>query len=175
MAQVQELEPEEVAGDAETKGPEAQAPEAKAPRNKKKLVIIGAAAAIVLLGGGGAAYAFMGGSESENDSANAGAGPESFIDIPPMTVNLRSADGTPRFLRVHLMLVPTSADKQEEITQKLPLIIDAYQPFLRELRPEDLAGSAAAFRLKEEMLIRANREVGADSVADVLIQDLVQQ
>jgi flagellar protein FliL len=178
MAQVQELEPDEVGSDAGSDAT-ANGPEAKAPRNKKKLVIIGAAVAVLLLVGGGASYALLGESESEGESAggsaNAGAGPETFIDIPPMTVNLRSADGTPRFLRVHLMLVPVSADKQEEITQKLPLIIDAYQPFLRELRPEDLAGSAAAFRLKEEMLIRANREVGADSVADVLIQDLVQQ
>lgn len=180
MAELQELEPEDVESDAGTKGPaadvpEANAPEAKTPRNKKKLVIIGAAVAVVLLAAGGGGYALIGDGDAKDAGANAGAGPETFIDIPPMTVNLRSADGTPRFLRVHLMLVPTSAAKQEEIVQKLPLIIDAYQPFLRELRPEDLAGSAAVFRLKEEMLIRANREVGEDSVADVLIQDLVQQ
>lgn len=176
MAEVQELEPAEAESEAVI-----AAPNAKAPRNKKKLAIVGGAVAVLLLAGGGAAYAFMAGGESghaeagSDAGAGAGAGPETFVDVPPMTVNLRSADGTPRFLRVHLMLVPTSADKQEEITQKLPLILDAYQPFLRELRPEDLAGSAAAFRLKEEMLIRANREVGAGSVADVLIQDLVQQ
>lgn len=174
MAEVQELEPAEAESEAVI-----AAPNAKAPRNKKKLAIVGGAVAVLLLAGGGAAYAFMAGGESGHaeagSDAGAGAGPETFVDVPPMTVNLRSADGTPRFLRVHLMLVPTSASKQEEITQKLPLILDAYQPFLRELRPEDLAGSAAAFRLKEEMLIRANREVGAGSVADVLIQDLVQQ
>jgi flagellar FliL protein len=170
MAEVQELEPEETGGDVVIDGLEA-----KAPRNKKKLAIVGAAVAVLLIVGGGIGYSLMGGDDSGSDSDSAGAGPETFVDIPPMTVNLRSADGTPRFLRVHLMLVPTSASKQEEITQKLPLILDAYQPFLRELRPEDLAGSAAAFRLKEEMLIRANREVGANSVADVLIQDLVQQ
>lgn len=170
MAEVQEPETEEV--DSE---PLPMLPEAKPSRSRKKLALVGAGVAIALLGAGGGAYVLMAGKEGEGARAPVGAGPESFVEIPPLTVNLRSADGTPRFLRVHLMLVPTSAGRQEEITSKLPLIIDAYQPFLRELRPEDLAGSAAAFRLKEEMLIRANSEVGEGAVADVLIQDLVQQ
>lgn len=173
MAEVQEVEPDAAEARAEEK-----APTAKPVRSRRRFAVIGAAAAVLLLGGAGVAYALMesSGSGAVGDShAGDGEGAETFIDIPPMTVNLRSSDGTPRFLRVHLMLVPTSSGRQDEITQKLPLIIDAYQPFLRELRPEDLAGSAAAFRLKEEMLIRANHEVGAGAVADVLIQDLVQQ
>ena len=173
MAEVQQLEPDE----AGSPGGQ-QKLSAKPGSAKKKFIIVGAVAAVLLLGGGGSAYFLMGSSEAEAASeshANESEGPETFIDIPAMTVNLRSADGTPRFLRVHLMLVPASSERQDEITRKLPLIIDAYQPFLRELRPEDLAGSSAAFRLKEEMLIRANQEVGKGAVADVLIQDLVQQ
>ena len=54
-------------------------------------------------------------------------------------------------------------------------MLDAYQPFLRELRPEDLAGSAAIFRIKEAMLARANDVLGPDMVKDILIQDLIQQ
>lgn len=151
---------------------EMKASEVEPARPKKKLALIGGVLAVLLLAGAGAGYFLMG---NDGNGGAKGAGPETFVELPPMTVNLRSTDGTPRFLRVHLMLVPTSARRQDEIRQKLPLIIDAYQPFLRELRPEDLAGSAAAFRLKEEMLIRANREVGDGAVADVLIQDLVQQ
>ena len=47
--------------------------------------------------------------------------------------------------------------------------------FLRELRPEDLNGSAAVFRVKEEMMARMTATLGANMVRDVLIQDLVQQ
>jgi flagellar FliL protein len=165
-------------GDVHVEGA-AHGPEMKPGKPKKKLIVIGIAAALLLLGGGGGAYALMGAAggpdKGSEGHASKGEGVDTFVDIPPMTVNLRSADGTPRFLRVHLMLVPTSADKQAEITRKLPLIIDTFQPFLRELRPEDLAGAAAAFRLKEEMLIRANQQTGGGTVADVLIQDLVQQ
>ncbi|MEW9854499.1 flagellar basal body-associated FliL family protein [Novosphingobium sp. M1R2S20] len=172
MAEVQELDPD--GAESNAGGEKAGA---KSAGSRKKLIIIGAVATVLLLGGGGGAYALMSGGDGakEESHAAAGEGADTFIDIPPMTVNLRSADGTPRFLRVHLMLVPASADDQDEITKKLPLVIDSYQPFLRELRPEDLAGSAAAFRLKEEMLIRANQQLGSGIIADVLIQDLVQQ
>ena len=110
----------------------------------------------------------------EEAAEEAEEGAETFVDVPPMTVNLRTADGASRFLKVHLMLVPGKAEA-EAITKKLPLVIDSYQPFLRELRPEDLSGSAATFRIKEELLVRGNAALGAGAVRDVLIQDLVQQ
>ena len=146
-------------------------------KSRKKLVIAAVGALVLLLGAGGGGYALLApGDAGEGGEAQAEAvDVETFVDVPPLTVNLRGADGAPRFLRVHLMLVPSSAEAGEEVTRRLPLIIDAYQPFLRELRPEDLSGSAAAFRLKEEMLVRANDAAGAGSVTDVLIQDLVQQ
>ena len=90
-------------------------------------------------------------------------------------IQLRSGDGKPRFLKLRFILVAGEAEHEETITTKLPLILDGFQPFLRELRPEDLAGSAAVFRLKEEMLVRATRIAGPGVVTDVLIQDLIQQ
>lgn len=161
------------AADAAPGGEAAAAGEAAPqPGKKRKLVMIGGAA-LLALGGGGGAYMWMIGGEG-GEAGKAEAMPEKFVDIPPMTVNLRTADGATRFLKVHLMLVPGKAP-EEAIGKKLPLVIDSYQPFLRELRPEDLSGSAATFRLKEEMLVRANAVLGAGAVRDVLIQDLIQQ
>ena len=166
-------------------------------KSKKKLIIIGSAAAVLLLGGGGgAAMMFSGGgakaeasaegghgeeaaaeapAEGEGHGGGEGEGKEAFVDVPAMVVNLRSPDGAARFLKVHFMLVPGPKSNVEGLKEKLPLILDAYQPFLRELRPEDLAGSAAVFRLKEEMIVRTARVLGPDVVRDVLIQDLIQQ
>ncbi|SFK18788.1 flagellar FliL protein [Sphingomonas sp. NFR04] len=171
------------------------AQEAPAPNKKKKLIIIGAATVAALtLGGGGAAF-FMGGksaakteahgeeaaanegdgSASEGDGGKEGAGKSKFVDVPTVSVNLRSPDGSPRFLKLHLMLVPGTKTTAEALKDKLPVVLDAYQPFLRELRPEDLGGSAAVFRLKEELMVRATRVLGAGMVKEVLIQDLIQQ
>jgi len=175
---------------------------APAPKKSKKLILFGAIGAVLLLGGGGGAWMMFGGSKApahaeaaaEEAPAKEGHGGESeggegggghggggegegahFVDVPAMVVNLRSADGSARFLKVHFELVPGEAMTAEQITAKLPLLLDAYQPFLRELRPDDLAGSAAVYRVKEEMLVRAHATLGEGAVKDVLIQDLIQQ
>ncbi|HEU0065905.1 MAG TPA: flagellar basal body-associated FliL family protein [Sphingomonas sp.] len=166
----------------------------KAKPGKKKLVIIGAAA-VLLLGGGGGAYMMMGGKPAEakahgteaaaeedapaaeeEGGEHGGAGEkETPLDVPPLLVNLRTPDGAPHFLKIHFVLSPGPKSNLEELKKELPVLLDAYQPFLRELRPEDLAGSAAVFRIKEELLVRSRDAIGAGKVKDVLIQDLVQQ
>lgn len=146
----------------------------------RRTIIIAAAAAVLLAAGGG--YAFMSGGEAEEAEAAPEEGADaktaagvSYVEAPEMMVNLRGADGATRFLKLRFMIVPASPAKSEAIRTKLPLLIDAYQPFLRELRPEDLAGSAAIFRIKEEMMARAVTQLGAGVVKDILIQDIVQQ
>ena len=163
----------------------------KGKMGKKKLLIIAGAALLVLGGGGGGAAWFLLGSddvaaktaESEDteDKGDAKDGEKkdgksaNYLDVPPLVVNLRSADGAARFLKIHFVLVPGPAGSVDKLQEKLPLVIDAYQPFLRELRPEDLNGSGAVYRVKEELLVRATQILGPDQVKDVLIQDLVQQ
>jgi flagellar FliL protein len=155
----------------ETEGADEAAPP-PAPNRRRKL-LIGAVSLLLLLGGGGgAAWWFLGGLAETDKIAEAPEAPESFVDVPPMQVALRGADGSARMLKLHVMLVPGELTP-EEITTRLPMLVDRYQPFLRELRPEDLAGSAATFRIKEELLIRANQALGEGSVRDVLIQDLM--
>ncbi|MET3713138.1 flagellar FliL protein [Sphingomonas trueperi] len=174
------------------------AQDAPAPNKKKKLIIIGAATVAALtLGGGGAAF-FMGGKSAakteahgeeaaaadeghgegdakEGEGGKEGEGKGKFVDVPTVSVNLRSPDGAPRFLKLHLMLVPGPKTTDAALKDKLPVVLDAYQPFLRELRPEDLGGSAAVYRLKEELMVRATRVLGPGMVKEVLIQDLIQQ
>ncbi len=172
----------------------AEAAKAAKPKSKKKLIIIGAAAGVLLLGGGGgAAFMFSGssakaeeaksaqGEKKEEKSAEGGhgegaeAGKDAFLDVPAMMVNLRSPDGQARFLKLHFMIVPGDGVAPDDLKEKLPLVLDSFQPFLRELRPEDLSGSAAVFRIKEEMMVRATATLGDGQVKDILIQDLVQQ
>lgn len=185
-----------------TEGAEGEAPAAPAPRfGKKQKIIAGAAAGLLLFGGGGAAFFIGSGKEHPKEGAKAGkseeaakdeeAEPEAegesegegegksgelpLVDVPPMIVNLRTAGGEPRYLKLHFMIEARNASKTDALQKKLPAIIDSFQPFLRELRPEDLSGSAAVFRIKEEMLVRTTAAVGTGMVKDILIQDIVQQ
>jgi flagellar protein FliL len=169
----------------------AEAAKAAKPKSKKKLIIIGAAAGVLLLGGGGATAFMLSGSSAKAETAakaeakpadsghgeggDAAGGKDAYVDVPAFMVNLRSPDGQARFLKLHFMIVPGDGVAPDTLKEKLPLVMDSFQPFLRELRPEDLAGSAAVFRIKEEMMVRATATLGDGQVKDILIQDLVQQ
>lgn len=141
--------------------------------SKKMLMIIGAAVLALALVGAGVWW--MSGSPSEDAMPASGASSSSYIEVPGMTVNLRGSDGGARFLKLRFIIVAADDGKVEQIKDKLPVVLDALQPFLRELRAEDLAGSAAVFRIKEEMMARTTQALGAGIVRDVLIQDLLQQ
>lgn len=147
----------------------ADAPTA-AKSGRKKLAIIAAAVAVILGGGGSGAYFMLG----RDEHVEAAAEDAVYVDLEPMLINIRSADGQKHFLKVHLTLA-TTPEAKEKIEAKMPAVIDAMQGFIRELRPEDLSGTSGMFRLKEELLVRAERSVGAGQVSDVLIQEMVQQ
>ncbi len=161
--------------------------EAKPAKGKKKILIVAGAAILLLAAAGGGSWFFIAGSDEKPDEKHAKADAnkpeggneegsvERLIDVPPMIVNLRVPGAEPRFLKLRFMLLAKDPAQVEVIKNRMPEIIDALQPFLRELRPDDLAGSAAVFRVKEEMLARASDVLGPDTIEAVLIQDLVQQ
>lgn len=164
----------EVEPDEPEAGEEADTAAAPPPRNRRrKLMLIALAALLLLGGGGGTAWWFLRAPASGDQLADVAEAPDSFVDVPTIQVALRGSDGSSKMLRLHVMLVPGTRSP-EEITPRLPLLVDRFQPFLRELRPEDLSGSAGTFRIKEELLIRANQALGPGAVRDVLIQDLMQ-
>ena len=157
----------------------------KTEGGRRRMILIAAAAGLLLLAGGGTGYYLLAGgkhapaahgsapaSESASEPAD---GTAKFVDVSEMVVNLRSPDGSAHFLKIHFMFVLGPGGTEAAIKDKLPLILDTYQPFLRELRPEDLAGSAAVYRIKEELLARATDAVGPGVISDILIQDLLQQ
>ncbi|WP_298675551.1 flagellar basal body-associated FliL family protein [uncultured Sphingomonas sp.] len=145
------------------------------PNARRKWMLIAGAVAAALLLVAGVTTFLMTRSDGGEGGAKAAAGKAEYVDVPEMIVNLRSPDGAAHFLKVHLMLVPGASGSTDTLTSHIPALLDAYQPFLRELRPEDLAGSAAVFRIKEELLRRSAAVLGDGAVKDVLVQDLVQQ
>jgi flagellar FliL protein len=146
------------------------------PARSRKRLILAAAGVVALLAAAGGGYAWWSREPSSpSESASSDVPAKAYVDVPSLVVNLRSSDGRAHLLKLHVMLVAADAGRNAAITAKMPLYLDTLQPFLRELRPEDLNGSAAVFRMKEEMLARANDAMGNGMIRDVLIQDLVQQ
>jgi len=175
----------EAAGDGETGG-DAVAKQGfvKKLLGNKKLLIIAGAAVLLLAGGGGAAFYFLGGSSAPAPGTKLAAAtppvpivpPQvSFFDMPDIVVNIQSADGSPAYLKLSLALELASDDQKPGIQALMPRVVDQFQSYLRELRIDDLKGSAGVLRLKEELLRRINVAAAPYHVKDVLLKEMIVQ
>jgi flagellar FliL protein len=96
-----------------------------------------------------------------------------FYTLPDMVVNIQAPDGRPTHLKLKLTLETRDAHVAEQLQGELPRMRDMFQGFLRELRPEDLAGSAGSFQLRAEILRRVNLIAAPGKVDAVLIEEML--
>jgi len=172
MAAKSKKKPE--ADDAEPEGEAAAKPKSKF---SKKTIIMAAAAILVLGGGGFGGYRFFAGHEAKAEKPKeAAVKPATFVDLPDVLVNLANS-GTDRtqYLKVKVVLELPEADLVERIKPLMPRVMDAFQTYLRELRPTDLDGSAGLYRLKEELTRRVNAVLAPNHITAVLFKEIVVQ
>ena len=154
--------------------------------SRKTLMFVVAPAVLVLMLGLGAYFFLFSGGEEEvvADAAHGegghaegeGAHPV-FFDVPDILVNVATGEEKPAFLKlsVSLELDGEGEEAKTAIEAVMPRVVDQLQVYLRELRVEDLTGSAAVFRLKEEMLRRISLAVEPVKVKDVLFREMIIQ
>ena len=91
-----------------------------------------------------------------------------FYDLPEIVVNLQShAKRHGGLMRMKIALEIEKATDIPRIEEMLPRVTDTFIVHLREIRPEELDGSAGIYRLKEELLYRINRAVRPAKVYDI--------
>lgn len=123
------------------------------------------------------------GAPAEGDAAAAGgvgtiaAGPDgvTFYTLPDMIVNIQSPEGRTTYLKLKLTLEMKDAAAANRLRAQYPRLNDMFQSFLRELRPEDLAGSAGSYQLRAEILRRVNLVAAPSKVDAVLIEEMLVQ
>lgn len=98
-----------------------------------------------------------------------------FFTLPDMLVNIQGPEGRPTYLKLKLTLETKDAHVAEQLQSEMPRLQDMFQSFLRELRPEDLAGSAGSFQLRAEILRRVNLVAAPGKVDAVLIEEMLVQ
>jgi flagellar FliL protein len=141
-----------------------------------KFLIIGGAAFLLLAGGGAGAYFFFFAGKHEAKTETPAVKPAVFVDLPEVVVNLSNA-GSDRtqYLRIKVVLELQDQKMIEQIQPVMPRVMDAFQTYLRELRPSDLDGSAGLYRLKEELTRRVNASISPSHVNAVLFKEIVVQ
>ena len=156
----------------------------------------GGAAAFLLLGGSGAEQhaseeggheKAKGGGHGEGEGAEGEAvpGPNGtmithgedvvFVALPEMLVNITGPDGRPAYLKLKLTLEAPNDEAVAALTEHIPRVTDQFNGFLREMRTDDLAGSAGAYRLRLELLRRVNLVIAPMQINAVLIEEMLVQ
>ena len=154
---------------------------------KKKIIIIAGVALFLVIVGSAAAYftgllePLLGGGGTEEVASGEGqrevidAGDAVFYDLPELLVNLNTSGRKSTFLKIRIALELPNADDVPKLELVLPRIIDNFQVYLRELRIDDLKGSAGMYRLREELLTRVSAAAAPARVNDVLFKEMLVQ
>ena len=160
----------------------------------KKLLVVVILLVLLLLGGAAAAY-FTGLLQPVIDMVTGGGGDHTeevisesaieeapgvpqnvgFVDLPEILGNLNAGGGKQSYLKIRVSLEVADQSMLPQIEQMMPRIVDNFQVYLRELRPEDLAGSKGMFRLREELLIRVSAAAKPAKINDVLFKEMLAQ
>jgi flagellar FliL protein len=101
--------------------------------------------------------------------------PPVFVDVPEMVANLNSTGRRATFVKLKARIEVAKESDQAIVTAAMPRVLDLFQTYLREMRPEELHGSAGTWRLREELISRANIAVAPARVTDVLFTEMVIQ
>ena len=158
--------------DLDEEGSEAAAAKS---RFSLKTIMTAAAGALVVIGGGAGAYFMFAGSKDARPAA-AQAKPAVFLDVPEVLVNLSTTPNErTQYLKVRVVLELPDATLTPQIQTTMPRVMDAFQTYLRELRPTDLDGSAGLYRLKEELTRRVNAAIAPSRINAVLFKEIVVQ
>lgn len=130
-------------------------------------------------GGGATTTAAAATAESESDVGHAlpcKEGDPCYYVMPNLMVNLADAEHErSRFLKLDLVLESSDAAAFDEVPESIPRLKDQLNSFLRELRVEDLNGSAGSFRLRRELMKRFNIVMAPAKIDAVLIEGMLIQ
>lgn len=164
------------------------------PRKKlsgKKIILFVVLPLLLVLGGGAGLYfsglldGLLGKKKAEEheeekpvqaeEQVKCSPTPVFFTEFPEILVNLNTGERRPAFLKLNLSLEICRLEDVPALTQLMPRVLDSFQVYLRELKTDDLRGSAGIYRLREELLMRINTASHPIKVKDVLIKEFLVQ
>lgn len=158
------------------------------PGGKRKLLLIGAGVLLLAGGGGGAWFAgllpFGGGHKEEHKAdghkeeahaaAKAPAAPV-FLDLPDIVANLNAGPKRAAYIKLKAKLELARPEDQAIVQAAMPRVLDLFQTYLREMRPDELRGTAGTYRLREELVARSSIAAQPAQVLNVLFTELLVQ
>ncbi len=137
------------------------------------IFVAGAGAAGVYYSG--FADSYLGIEKSAEEKKAAALKKAVFFDLPEMLVNLNSSGRRTNFLKINISLELEEESDVKNLESLMPRIVDGFQIYLRELRVDDLRGSAGMYRLREDLLRRINEVARPIRINDILFKEMLIQ
>jgi flagellar FliL protein len=156
-----------------------QNPEAAEPgkvRGRGKILLLGVA---VLLISGIGATVYLTDLPAKLFGAKAAAAENAIVsgsvDLPEIIANLNPGSHRTSFAKLKVRLALASKADEARVHASEGQMLDLFQTYLRDMRPEELRGSAGIYRLREELIARANIAVAPARITDILFLEMLVQ
>ncbi len=151
---------------------------------KKKLILI-VVVVLIAAGAGGWFSGIIpgllhgkeheGAASAEGHEAAATVAAPLYIDVPDMIANMNTGGRRAAYIKLKAKLEVARKEDLATVQNAMPRVVDLFQGYLREMRPEELRGTAGTYRLREELVARTNVAAAPAKVLDVLIVELLVQ
>ena len=148
---------------------------ASAGKQRKLLLLAGVPLVLAVVGAGAWFSGVLPRALGWNKTTEKTAGPPVFLDLPEMVANLNSDPRQPRYIKLKARLEMHDQSDLARATAVLPRLQDLFQTYLREQRPEDLQGAMGTYRLREELIARADVATAPARVDNVLFIEMLVQ
>jgi flagellar FliL protein len=146
---------------------------------KKKLLLLLAVPVLLVVAGAGAWFAgvlpAIPGMKHEPAAMAAVAPVQTYVELPEIVANLNAGARRSSFVKLKARLELAQPEDLVAFTAAQPRVLDLFQTYLRETRPDELRGSMGTYRLREQLIARANLVVAPARVVDVLFTELLVQ
>ena len=140
---------------------------------KTKKWKIAAALVVIIALGTGLGKLIISVDKTNTKAAEQNAKEDFFYNFDEMVVNLASAHNKKAYLKLRISVHLNAKDDLPVFEEKMPIIKDSFQTFLRELRVADLASSGGIIRLKEELFKRVNKILAPTVVKNILFEEIL--
>jgi len=154
-------------------------PEAAPKGGKRRLILIAAPVVLASVLAGlwfsGIAPRLLGMNHAEPTAESAKPTVAIYIDLPEIVANLNSNPHRPSYVKLLARLEISRQEDVEKVKAAMPRLQDLFQTYLREMRPEELRGSGGTYRLREELIGRANLATAPVRISDVLFTQMLIQ
>jgi flagellar FliL protein len=168
------------------KAPVAEQEAGEAPAKKKSpmMLILAVVGVLIAVGAGlwftgilpkllGMGPKVVAGKTAQHDPATAVA--PTYLDVPEIITNLNVPGRRQSYLKLHAKLELGGAADVVPVTAAMPRILDLFQTYLRDMRPDELRGSEGSYRLREELVGRAMVAAAPAHVRNVLFEEMIIQ